>query len=68
MIDEKEHFSEKKTGWIKPENSPGKIQQLLKEFSSNFRTIIDMDKNKLLETTERLKNVLEKSRSKNTNT
>ena len=68
MIDEEEYFKDKKSGWTKfdPSNSP--LSERINKISLGITKIIEEDSKRTRETIERLKNVLEKRNSRNTNT
>lgn len=66
MSEEEDYFKDKKTGWIKPQ--PGGMKTTLVKLQDSFKKIIESDNKNLIETLERLKHVLEKRNSKNTDT
>lgn len=64
---EDQYFTNKKLGWIKPGNNPGKLQNTLTQLADAFKKLAELDRANMLETIERLTNVLEKSSNSNTN-
>lgn len=59
-----EYFTNKKSGWIKSENNPGSLVKSLRELSAAFKKLAEADRTRMMETTSRLINGLEKRNSK----
>lgn len=67
MMDEEDYFKDKKDGWRRLKLG-GELSIRLKELKDKVDKAIELESKNSLETLERIKHVLEKRNSKNTNT